>query len=59
MFDVSTNVWQVLRLGVWCAVCARDLFLRDLFFFFYDDHVTESETIQSEHIRIPERENCG
>ena len=38
--------------GVLC-VCAI-LFLRDL--LFCDDHATESETIQSEHIRIPERE---
>ena len=41
-----------------CGVlCVRDLFLRDL--LFCDEHVTESETIQSEHIRITERENCG
>ena len=42
---------------VWCAVCASDLFPRDL--FFCDDHMIESETIQPEQIRIPGRENCG
>lgn len=60
----------MLRARVWCAVCANcvsarvwcvvccvcELCLRGLLF---NGHVTKPETIQSEHIRKPEKENCG